>query len=56
MDKLIREERGVPAGFIHVPATPDMVPSSSGMPSMHQADLNEAVRTAIQVIKEAEEG
>lgn len=52
MHKLSSENREIPGGFIHVPATPDMVPPSSGMPSMHQRDIHLGIRTAIKVIQD----
>lgn len=51
MHKIKSESRGIPGGFIHVPATPDMVLQRPDLPSMNQDDQVRAIQQAIQVIR-----
>ncbi|AOM83442.1 pyroglutamyl-peptidase I [Salisediminibacterium beveridgei] len=53
MHKINSESRNIPAGFIHVPATPDMVTKRPDLPSMHLDNQVEGIRRAIQVIRDS---
>ena len=52
MHKIKADSRDIPAGFIHVPATPDMVTKRPDLPSMHIDDQVKGIRRAILVIRD----